>query len=214
MKILIIGDSITDMGRNRDTDQLVFTYGAGYPFVIASKLSERNPLQYQVINKGISGDRIVDLYARMTRDVLCFKPDLISILIGINDLWHGINPDWPNNGIDIETYEKVYRMYIEDIKKYLPNVKFIIMEPFLLHGTGTDVIWNKFVKAYDYASVARKIASDYNIPFVELQKPLDEAALKYGAKTYLFDGVHPDLPGATLIANEWMKVFDKYYKED
>ena len=82
-----------------------------------------NPLRYEIYNHGISGDRSVDLYARIKRDVWNLKPDVISILIGVNDVWHDLveNP----NGVDIVRYEKVYRMIIEETKERLPDVKFI-----------------------------------------------------------------------------------------
>ena len=88
MKIVFYGDSITDMGRNREIESSSpFAFGAGYPFLINSRLSEENPQKHILINKGISGNRVVDLYARIKADVWNLEPDVLSILIGINDIF-------------------------------------------------------------------------------------------------------------------------------
>lgn len=207
MKIVLFGDSITDMGRNRECPVGdCWSYGIGYPSVIASKLSEIDPLEFQVINKGISGDRIVDLYARIKLDVWNLQPDVLSILIGINDVWHEtIN----QNGVDIVRYEKFYRMIIEETKARVPNVKIMLCEPFVLKGTATEDRLEKLNEIREYAKVIKKLAQEYDVCFVPLQDKLDEMSAKYNEAIYLFDGVHPNIAGATLIANEWMKVFNE-----
>lgn len=126
---------------------------------------------------------------------------MISILIGINDIWHEVEK---GNGVDLERFENVYRMLVEDTKKVLPNVKLVIMEPFVLHGTATDENYKRFSEVKKYAKVAKKI-KDYKCVFVPLQKDLDEAAAKYGPEYCLRDGVHPAMGGAYIIANKWLK---------
>ena len=207
MKIVLFGDSITDMGRDRSADLGAFSYGHGYSNVIASQLLKSNPLRYEIYNHGISGDRSVDLYARIKRDVWNLKPDVISILIGINDVWHdlGENP----NGVDIVRYEKVYRMIIEETKERLPNVKFILCEPFVLKGAATKEDYDMFLKVREYAKVVKLLAEEFSLHFLPLQKNLDEAAEKFGADKFLYDGVHPSLAGAGLIADAWLKLFKK-----
>ena len=202
MKILIYGDSITDAGRSRDKENVPAAYGSSYPFLITAALNGRHPLEHEYVNRGISGNRVVDLYARVKCDVWNLKPDMISILIGINDIWHEIDKE---NGVDLERFEKVYRMLIEDTKKVLPNVKLVIMEPFVLHGTATDENYKRFLEVKKYAKVAKKIAKDYKCVFVPLQKDLDEAAEKYGPAYCLRDGVHPAMGGAYIIADKWLK---------
>ena len=204
MKILFYGDSITDMGRNRDADRKAFGYGVGYVNSVASTLLYENPEKYDIINRGIGGNRIVDLYARIKADVWNLNPDVISILIGINDVWHEIHGE---NGVDLERFEKVYRMLIEDTLKVLPNVKFIICEPFVLNGSATADKYEEFCEIKKYAVVIKNIAKDYGCHFVSLQSKFDEVAEKYGAEHYLYDGVHPDVAGGKLIAEEWLKVF-------
>lgn len=207
MKILFFGDSITDMGRNRECEiGNCWSYGIGYPSVVASKLSEKDPLFYQVINRGISGNRIVDLYARIKCDVWNLQPDVLSILIGINDIWHELSN---KNGVDIVRFEKFYRMIIEETKQVLPNTKIMILEPFVLKGVATEAKFEQFNEIRTYAKVIKKIAEDYNLPFVPLQDKFDEMSNKFNEAIYLYDGVHPNVAGATLIANEWLKVFEE-----
>ncbi len=205
MKIVLFGDSITDMGRDRTSDMGAFSFGHGYSNIIASQLLKSNPLRYEIYNRGISGDRIVDLYARIKRDVWNVQPNVLSILIGVNDVWHdlGENP----NGVDIVRYEKVYRTIIEETKERLSDVKFILCEPFVLKGAATEEQYADFLKVKEYAKVVKRLAEEYSLYFLPLQKILDEAAEKFGADKFLYDGVHPSLAGAGLIADAWLNLF-------
>ena len=204
-KILFFGDSITDMGRNRDQSvDEIWKYGSGYPMFVASSLYREDPEKYQVVNRGISGNRVVDLYARIKSDVWNEKPDVLGILIGVNDVWHEIAAQ---NGVDIERFEKVYSMLIEDTLKRLPKLKIILSEPFVLKGAATQEKFGEFTAVYEYAKVVKKLAEKYKLHFLPLQKKFDEAAAKFGAEHYLYDGVHPNVAGATLIADEWVKLF-------
>ncbi|MBP5308085.1 MAG: SGNH/GDSL hydrolase family protein [Clostridia bacterium] len=207
MKILFFGDSITDMCRNREPNiPAIWTYGNGYPFVVASELFRKNPLKHTIINRGISGNRVVDLYARIKADVWNEQPDVLSILIGINDLWHEVDY---GNGVDLVRWEKVYRMLIEDTLKRLPDVKIIICEPFVLYSPMIEKAYPTLKEVVGYSAVAKKLAAEYGLYFLPLQKKFDEAAEKFGVEPYLFDGVHPDIAGATLIADEWVKLFER-----
>ncbi len=206
MKILFYGDSITDMGRSREMDGQAFGYGVGYVNSVASTLKYENPEKYEIINRGISGNRIVDLYARVKADVWNHHPDVVSILIGVNDVWHEI---YAGNGVDLKRYERMYRMLLEDTKEQLPNVKFILCEPFILKGSATEERYEAFCEVKKYAAVVKKLAKEYGAAFVALQDKFDEAAEKHGAVHYLYDGVHPDLAGGKLIAEEWLKAFRK-----
>lgn len=206
MKILFYGDSITDMGRDRNRMGEAFGYGVGYVNSVSSTLIYENPEKYEIINRGISGNRVVDLYARIKADVWNHAPDVISVLIGVNDVWHEI---YHGNGVELDRFDRVYRMMIDDTKKHLPNVQFILCEPFVLMGTATEEKYEEFCEVKKYAAVVKKIAEDYGCVFVPLQEKFDKAAEEHGAKYYLYDGVHPDLAGGKLIAEEWLKAFRK-----
>ena len=124
MKILFQGDSITDAGRSRDNDAYL---GVGYPLLVQSALGYEAAGEYQFINRGISGNRVVDLYARIKMDFINLKPDYASIFIGVNDAWHEYIEQ---NGVATDKFEKIYTMLIEEIKEACPDTKLIIISPF------------------------------------------------------------------------------------
>ncbi len=212
MKILFFGDSITDAGRNKEKNAQSSNsaYGCGYVMQVAGRLFEKSPVDYDIVNRGISGHRIVDLYARVKKDVWNEAPDLLSILIGINDIWHEVEVQ---NGVDLERFERIYRMLIEDTQKRLPNTKILLCQPFVLKGSATEEHWEEFSECSAYADVVERLAKEYDLYLLPLQPMLDEAAAKYGNDVLLRDGVHPSVQGATLIANEWMKKFEEIEKE-
>ena len=215
MKIIFFGDSITDAGRNRDNLQMQSALGYGYVRVVGDRLLGPAPDKHTVYNMGISGNRIVDLYARIKAHVWNREPDLISILIGINDIWHEISH---KNGVDVERFEKVYRMIIEDTQKRFPNTRFILCEPFVLEGTATCATdempdrYERFKEVYEYAKVTKRLAEEYGLYFLPLQEKFNEAAAKLGVQYYAPDGVHPNVGGSALIATEWMKLFTQNFE--
>ena len=204
MRILFFGDSITDMARDRKYGNLIYGYGVGYVNLIASELRYIDPIKFDIINRGISGNRIVDLYARVKSDVWNFEPDVLSILIGVNDIWHEIGD---SNGVDIERYEKMYRILLEDTKKRLPNLKIMLLEPFFLVGSATKEHLDEFSKVKEYAKVVKKLAKEYNLDFVSFASVLKPAVEKYGVEKIVPDGVHPQILGAKLMADEWIRVY-------
>ncbi len=207
MKILFYGDSITDAGRCREEDFKNESYGNGYVKYVVNALLQSGYARKNLLNRGISGNRVVDLYARIKSDCWNLQPDFISILIGVNDVWHEIAR---KNGVEIDRFEKVYRMLIEDTKAKLPNTKLLLCEPFILPGEATSCtqeVWEQFQAVYQYAAVVKKLAKEYDLPFLPLQETLSKAAESVGAATLLKDGVHPAEAGAKLIASEWLSAF-------
>lgn len=207
IKVLLYGDSITDAGWNRTSEiGALDSYGVGYARAIAGALISRNPKKYTVINRGISGNRIVDLYARIKADVWNHEPDVLSILIGINDIWHEIGHQ---NGVDLERFERMYRMLLQDTLNRLPNVKIVLCEPFVLEGYATKENIQRFLEVKEYAKVVKKLADEYDCYFLGLQEDFEQKAEDFGAEYYLVDGVHPNIAGAQLIADKWVKLFDE-----
>ena len=203
MKILFQGDSITDAGRNRE--QLCL--GKGYPVMIGGELGAHFPGKYTFDNKGVSGNRIVDVYARIKVDCWNLEPDVISLLIGVNDVWHEFGN---KNGVEPDRFEKVYRMLIEDTKGKLPNIKFMLMEPFVLPGRATEAAWEDFSgTVYQLAEIVQKLAKEYNLSFVPLQEKLNAACKLCPPEYWLGDGVHPTAAGHRLISDAWLEVFHK-----
>jgi lysophospholipase L1-like esterase len=206
--ILFQGDSITDCGRNRE---MITSTGVGYPLLVKAQLGFENPGEYTFINKGISGNRIVDLYARIKADLINLKPDVLSILIGINDVWHEIGH---GNGVSVEKYERVYDWLLTEVKEALPEVRILILEPFVLQGHATEATeekperWEFFrTQTPLYAAAAKRLAEKHGTTFVPLQHLFDEACKLAEPAYWLHDGVHPTAMGHELIAREWMKAF-------
>jgi lysophospholipase L1-like esterase len=210
MRILFFGDSITDAGRHRENVFSQAGLGCGYVRAVADRIVGEAPDKYQVINMGISGNRIVDLYARVKKDCWNYEPDVISILIGVNEIWHEVAY---KNGTELDRFEKVYRMLIEDTRTVLPNAKIILLEPFALYGSateGTEAVpdrYERFLEVYSYAAVVKRLAEEFDIPFVPLQEKFNECAERIGGQYYTSDGVHPVVGGSALIASEWVKLF-------
>ena len=205
MRILFFGDSITDASRNKEADFNLNSYGLGYVRSVAGTLLCEAPDQYEIINRGISGNRVVDLYSRIKIDCWNLEPDVLNILIGVNDVWHEVSR---KNGVELDRFENVYRMILEETKERLPNTKIILCEPFILKGRATEERYDEFLEVKKYAKVVKKLADEYGCYFLPLQEKVDAFAKKYGVEACLADGVHPAIGGAQLIANEWLKLFN------
>lgn len=199
--ILFQGDSITDGNRGRN-DDLNHIHGHGYQYILASEMYADNiNIDFEVINRGISGNRIANLYGRWKEDCLKLKPTLISVLIGINDIYGNFEC---GNGSDIERYKKIYRLMLDELLEINPDALIVIMEPFF--GTAKDnTEWDKFAKANIsfYSSAAKEIAEEYKAVFVPLQDIFDEYAKDTDIYKLLWDGVHPTTGAHQLIARRW-----------
>ncbi len=201
-KFLFFGDSITDAGRHRDIDFNQTSYGFGFVRSLVGILHKEDT-KHVIYNRGYSGFRVVDAYAKAKPDVWNLEPEILTILIGVNDIWHELE----QNGVEIDRFEKVYRMLISETLERLPNVKIILIEPFFLKGSATIENYEHFLKVYDYAKVVEKLANEFNLPLVKVQDKFDELAKLNGEEIYLYDGVHPNIAGADVIADEWYKVY-------
>ena len=201
---LFQGDSITDADRRRED---INNFGYGYPNIVAAKYMSEYPNKLSFINKGISGNRIVDLYARIKFEIINLKPDYMSILIGINDVWHEISSQ---NGVDDEKFRKILSMLIEEVKEALPDIKIIMLEPFVLKGPATEENWQEFRSETELrAKSVKMIAEKYNLSFVPLQETFDELSKKAEPTYWLADGVHPTVAGHGVIAKALSDAFDK-----
>ena len=207
--ILFQGDSITDCDRDRIRHSHL---GTGYPLLVSAVLSEQEPDKYLFHNRGISGNRIVDLYARIRMDMINLKPDYMSILVGINGVWHEYSD---HNGVSAEKFELVYGLMIEELKRDLPQLKIMILEPFVLPGRATENNeehphrWEYFRSENDLRrAAAKRVAEKYGLVFVPLQDLLDQADAEHPG-CWLYDGVHPTPAGHELIKKQWLKGFEK-----
>lgn len=200
VRFLFQGDSITDVDRaNGEAGKLDSCFlGYGYPNLVASEYLKSRKGDIEFINRGISGNRIVDLYARIKCDIINLKPNIMSVLIGVNDVWHELNSQ--QNGVSAEKFEKIYSMLIEEIKAELPDINIIILEPFVLKGSGTEMYYSEFRAEVEKRSLAAKrVAQKYGALFVPLQKSFDELSANGDESYWTTDGVHPTAPGHQII---------------
>lgn len=218
--ILFQGDSITDCGRTREEKNSIWNriyykankrtpMGDGYPALVAAELGNG----YKIINRGVSGDRIVDVYGRIVKDIINVKPDCMSLLVGVNDVWRAFDS---NNGTGIRRFEKIYNIFLEEMRQELPATKLIIFGAFVLDGRATANTpeqpdrYKKFRAAVEeVAEVTRVLAEKYGHKYIDLQKIFDDAEKITPASELLSDGVHPTLKGHELIKNEWIKAFNE-----
>lgn len=207
-KILFQGDSITESGRAKDEKWSEKYQGSGYPVMVAAELGYKYPDKYTFINRGISGNSVVDILARVKTDIIKIKPDVLSILVGVNDVWRELKN---NSGFSEKSFERIYDVLLYEIKENLPGAKIIIMEPFLLKGEDTLEHWDKFRSEVEKrAVVAKKLAEKYGADFIPLQARFDEMYEKASMGYWLFDGVHPTSAGHKIIADAWLQNFKKY----
>lgn len=209
-RIVFWGDSITDCGRNRND---LYHMGAGYANLVKADLGYRCPGEYEFMNHGISGDRIVDLYARIKAGFLNWTPDYASIYVGVNDAWHEIAY---KNGIATAKFEKLYEMMLDEILEALPDIRLMLIAPFVLEGYNTcnteeipDRLERFRVDVAEKAAVTKKMAGKYNLPLIELQPAFDAALERAPAEYWAYDGVHPTVCGHEIIKRLWLETFEK-----
>lgn len=202
--ILFQGDSITDAGRNKrkegdanNSDAL----GKGYVYLIAARLlADRAGDDLLIYNRGISGNKVFQLADRWEKDCLDIKPDVLSILIGVNDIWHSLNGNY--NGT-VQKYEDDYRALLTKTLQELPHLKLVICEPFVLRCGAVNERW--FPQFDQYRAVAKKMSHEFNSIFVPFQSMFDKAVQLAPPEHWAGDGVHPTMAGASLMAQTWLK---------
>ena len=202
--VLYQGDSITDAGREKEKElpNSASSFGNGYALLAAANLLNSMPDKKLVIyNRGISGNKVYQLADRWDKDCLGLKPDVLSILIGVNDYWHTRRGNYDGT---VEIYENDYVELLERTKNALPDVKLVLCEPFyVLETSAVDETWVGPMKQYQAA--AKRVSDKFKTIWVPYQQIFDEA-VKYAPGTYWTpDGVHPSMAGAQLMAEAWLK---------
>lgn len=201
-RILFQGDSITDVGRSHELERLS---GSGYPTLIAAKLGYEAPGTYEFLNRGVSGNRICDLVARIKVDIINLQPDVLSILIGVNDVWHEVARQ---NGVHTALYETLYDVLIAEVKAALPEIRILILEPFVLRGSATEAAFDEFSTEVPLrAAAAKRVAEKHGLEYIPLQEKFDAACRLAPPEYWLADGVHPTPAGHELIARAWLEQF-------
>jgi lysophospholipase L1-like esterase len=194
---LFIGDSITDCGRREDAEGL----GSGYPRLIRDYLLAKDPAAApRVINTGISGNKVTDLAARWKEDVLDHQPDVVSIKIGINDVWHGLSGG--AEGVPIERFVEMYHVILRQLHAVVPKARLVLCQPSVIDPPAPaegNAVLQPYVRAI--SELRREFNAAALVPlhtaFVNAKKLRPDIA-------WTPDGVHPSPTGHMLIARTWL----------
>ena len=202
--VLFQGDSITDAGRVRGNPNPndPAAMGRGYACLAMCRLLAARPADdLQVYNRGISGNRVPDLEARWQRDCIDLKPDLLSILIGINDLWHKLGGS--SHGTP-KSYESEFGALLGRTRKALPEARLVVCEPFVLETGVVDESW--FSEFDERRTIAERLAEQHGATWVPFHTVFQNAVLRGTDPAYWADdGVHPTPAGHQLMADAWCK---------
>ncbi|MEI7730723.1 MAG: SGNH/GDSL hydrolase family protein [Verrucomicrobiota bacterium] len=196
-RILFQGDSITDGNRGRSADPN-HILGHGYVFITAARHGAAFPdARLDFMNRGVSGNTVLDLEKRWQKDCLDLKPDMLSILIGVND--NGKN-------VPFDQYEQVYDALITAAKTANPKLKLVLGEPFV---KPTGKVNEGIVKRQE---IVARLAKKHGAALVKFQRIFDEAAKRAPADYWIWDNVHPTYRGHQLMADEWERVVREFWK--
>ncbi|MEM9885843.1 MAG: SGNH/GDSL hydrolase family protein [Bacteroidota bacterium] len=211
LSILFQGDSITDAGRSRGSYYPNAARGMGNGYVLHAAthlMGEQPKVDWKIYNRGISGHKVFQLANRWEDDALQLQPDVLSILIGVNDYWHTLSYNYEGT---VSTYENDFAALLERTKKAIPKVKILIGAPFFL-AEGTAIEADKWQKQFPaYQAAAMQVAKDFDAVFIPYQKVFNEA-LKVAPTSYWCpDGVHPSMAGNYLMAQAWLEAFQKLF---
>lgn len=202
---LFQGDSITDGNRGRNTD-LNHIMGHGYAYSVASRIGADFPSSnFQFINRGISGNGIPDLLKRWKEDTLDMHPQVLSLLVGINDVNAEVNQ---YSGFQtFDEFKRGYRSLLDQVKNQNPQTLFVLGLPFVAKGSRTNGKMEAFELAVrERASFIKTLAAQYNALYVDYPTVFEQAYKKQAIEYWIWDGVHPTIFGHELMAREWIKV--------
>lgn len=195
--VLFQGDSITDAKRDRSIDSL----GTGYVYIAASLFSALYPeKQVRFMNRGISGNRVVDLQDRWEEDCLNLQPDVLSIMIGINDCWRRYDR---NLHTTTDSYLQGYRSLLERVRENLSATKLVLLEPFLVPALPEQKEWREDLDPKIQA--VRELAREFGAVYVPLDGLFAAACTRREPGFWAPDGVHPSPAGHALIARAWLE---------
>lgn len=210
-----MGDSITEFHRNKEDPA---SLGDGYAAISAAMLGSEAPGEFNFINRGVGGDTVCNLLSRLENDVLPYKPDYMSILVGVNDT---VLNYFDHDTLRIEKFEKVYSLLIEECLDEIPGLKLMILTPFLLPHEQLNTTYEKATKPFtigklcdaarQFANAVNRVAEAHSIPYVNLQEKFDEALKLAPSEYWTKDGCHPTTMGHGIIAQEWLKLFEKVW---
>ena len=202
MSILFQGDSVTDAGRRNDSRGL----GTGYPRFVVDILKAKYPdYELKFVNRGISGNRSINLVERWQTDCIDLKPDIVTILIGVNDTWRNFDRD-------LYTSPDEYAANMEKLVSEAQNTgaQVILIEPFIMrtgHPAKNWYDWNADLNAKIVR--LREVAIKYNTGYIPLMSLFSMETLTADPAKYTGDGVHPNTEGHRYIASRVIEAFER-----
>jgi lysophospholipase L1-like esterase len=204
-KLLMIGDSITDCGRARPLADTPDALGTGYVSLINACLTAVMPQsRIQIINMGISGNTVRDLAARWERDVLAHRPDWLSIMIGINDVWRQFDTPPPTEPtIDLEEYSQTLERLVQTTRPYLKGL--VLMTPYLIEPDKSDPMRARMDA---YGAVVGELAGRYTAVLVDTQAAFDTVLADLEPQALAADRVHPNLAGHMILARAFLQAVE------
>jgi len=204
---LFQGDSITDMKWGRNQSDRNHYLGHSYVYLIAARLGVDMPqAQLDVYTRGNSGNKVVDLRNRWQADAIDMKPDLLSILIGTNDV--GIGLKYPDRIVTPAAFESDYQYLLDASRKENPRLRLVLIDPFVLE---TGKLKNEQTYALrrqatdKFRRVVARLAMDYDAVHIRTQDIFDVAAEAVSPENWIWDGIHPLPQGHELIARHWVQ---------
>lgn len=202
-RLLFQGDSITDMNWGRNEADRNHYLGHSYVYLIAARLGVDMPAaKLEFFNRGISGHTLADLKARWQKDAVDMSPDLLSVLIGVNDV--GQHP----GGVDVKAWEADYRFILDASRKANPKLQLVLLDPFVLASgplANADVFKQWRGQVERLLPVVGQLARDYKAVHIKTQDVFDAAAKAVSPEQWIWDGVHPLPQGHELIARNWLQ---------
>ncbi len=202
-KILFQGDSITEGNRGRSADPN-HILGHGYAFIIAAKFGAAFPeAKLEFFNRGVSGNTVLDLEKRWQQDTLDLKPDVLSILVGVND----------RRRVPFDQYEQTYEKLLTDAKAANPKLKLVLCEPFVVnHCATTPQHGSPDADVAKEQAIVARLAKKHGAAIVHFQAALDRATKRAPAIHWIWDDIHPTYSGHQILADEWERVVREFWK--
>lgn len=203
-RILFIGDSITDSNRDRNAKPGSWnSFGDGYVELIHAYTTGILPKQeFMIINKGNSGDRILDLEKRWQEDVLDLHPDIVTIMIGVNDVWRHFDSVFQQEEqVSIDQFAEIYEKIIRETLTQTKQI--IIMSAFMIESNINDLMRKQLT---EYNAVSKELAEKYQLTYIDIQTLIDQFLIYQSSYILSVDRVHPSLPGHMIIAEKWLSV--------
>lgn len=206
--VLFQGDSITDGGRQRTGSDYNHIMGQDYGYILAAEIGAESPERELVfVNRGISGNRVPDLEARWQTDMIALHPQLLSILIGVNDLLAS-----GEKAVTAEEFEAGYDKLLAETVAALPGTKIVLGEPFLLPvGKQKAAYAENLAELKKRQAAVDRLGAKYHLPVVHYARAFDAALARAPAEHWSWDGIHPTYAGHGLMAQEWLKTVDGFW---